>query len=292
MIAVMDNRNEIVTLLVSLGANMEIPFKNGETALVYAVHEKNPVIIKTLVQAGANVNHLDSTRENLLLRAVRAHRADVLRALLSHDTNDGVSTAFIDSAFKEAVMQPVRNIISDFPITYAGVMQSEVEELKQVNRIDMIQSLVPLVSDCRLFSNPEIFDKCVHLHELKDPPYCDFHVCHLLLRYGFAYGKRFFIPFIHKMVSHLSFARLLILASDNRLFLKYVIQGLLWTIRPNSRVDPVYRAMKFVVRVLSNPLTLQDLCVITARKRLRGRMWRKIDSLPLPPLLKDKLKLL
>ena len=282
----------MVKFLVSLGANLEIPCKNGETALVYAaVTQQKPAIVETLVQAGANVNHLDSTQENLLLRAVRMHRADVLRALLSHETNDGVSTAFIDSAFKEAVMQPIR---TDFPNTDFE-QRAALEELKQVSRIDMIDWLIPLVSDCRLFSDHEIFDKCVYLHDYKDDPYSDCHLCHLLLRYGFAYSNLFFIPFFRKSEFYLSFASLLILTSDDRHLLKNQMNGLLREIRPDGRAHPelrrLNRAIKCVIRVLSNPLSLQDLCVITARTRLRGRMWSKIDTLPLPPLLKDKLKL-
>ena len=47
---------------------------------------------------------------------------------------------------------------------------------------------------------------------------------------------------------------------------------------------------------LSQPLTLQTSCVISVRRRLRSisdvRMWARIDALPLPTALRDRLKLL
>ena len=303
MIAVICNRHEMVKFLVSLGANMEIPSKSEETALVFAVHEQNAAIVETLVHAGANVNHLDSTQENLLLRAVRMHRADVLRALLSHETNDGVSTAFIDSAFKEAVMQPVLTIL-DFPCTQEGFEQLGVEELKQVSRIDMIRRLIPMVSDCGLVSDHEVFGSCARLHCTVAALNSDYHVCELLLRYGFAWSGgqpnirqslvQLLLPLLNNE-SDWSFARLLIQTSDDRNLLKYVMLVVMWTIRTAWHVCPelrlLYEKLKFATDCLSKPLSLQDLCVIAARTRLRGRMWSKIDALPLPSLLKGKLKL-
>ena len=292
----------MVTLLVSLGANMEIPSENGETALVFAVHEQNAAIVETLVHAGANVNHLDSTRENLLLRAVRAHRPEVLRALLSHETN-AVSTAFIDSAFAEAVMHPVYIIDLDF---YGRPLEMVLEKQNQVNRIDMICQLIPMVSDFRLVSDHNMFDKCLQLDEATPNNGC--HMCDLLLKHGFAYSRNMFYdnrnisefvwlyPSIYNKLSRASFARLLIPTSDDRNLLKTDVERVMQTVpslwRMHPKLCPLYRTTKLMIRSLSDPLSLQDLCVITARKRLRGRMWSKIDTLPLPPLLKDKLKLL
>ena len=289
MIAVMNNRHEMVTLLLSLGADMEIMSNKDETALVFAVNEQNPVIVETLVRAGANVNHLDSTRENLLLRAVRMHRADVLRALLSHTTNISVSTDVIDSAFEEVVMQPKRTLL-DFQLRgHEGIM---VKQLYQAKRIDMIGMLIPMVSDGRLVLNPTVFCSCMHLHT--NEANTDYHTCDLLLRYGFAYSNDHVRLLLSNVNPYrMSFARLLILTSDNRpLLRRYMKRSLQTQLIICPEIGQMYKTLRFVIRALSNPLSLQDLCVITARTRLRGRMWSKIDSLPLPPLLKDKLKLL
>ena len=47
---------------------------------------------------------------------------------------------------------------------------------------------------------------------------------------------------------------------------------------------------------LSQPLTLQTLCVISVRRRLHSIsdawMWASIDALPLPNIIKDRLKLI
>ena len=47
---------------------------------------------------------------------------------------------------------------------------------------------------------------------------------------------------------------------------------------------------------LSQPLTLQMSCVISVRRRLRSirdvGMWARIDALPLPAIIKDRLKLI
>ena len=288
MIAVLNNRQEMVKLLVSLGADTEMTSKKDETALVYAVSEQNPVIVETLVRAGANVNHLDSTRENLLLKAVRAHRADVLRALLSHETNNPVSTAFIDSAFEEAI---IMETVLSCPYIRSSSHRRSCKQLNQVKRIDMIRWLIPMVSDCRVrVSNNRIFSICVSLVSSEA-----YSICELLLRHGFAYsGHEHIYPLLSDVSQfRLSFARLLILTSDDRQLLKQFIECV-W--RPQILMytvcDQEHETVKFISRCLSEPLSLQDLCVITARTRLRGRMWRKIDALPLPPLLKDKLKLL
>ena len=285
--AVMDDSLEMVKLLLSLGADTEITSSTGQTALWYAAGLD---VIETLVRAGASVNHLDSFGENLLLKAVRANRADVLRALLSHETNDGVSTAFIDSAFKEAVLQPTFRLMQERPI----------EKLNRSNRIDIICQLIPKVSDHGLVSDHSIFEKCLHLEDAVSSSH--FNMCELLLQHGFAYSRELFydkerlmqFPEIYNKMSHASFARLLIPTSNDRNLLKSDMENVLRAVphRLRHTNSVLHETVRFVIRCLSDPLSLQDFCVITARTRLRGRIWSKIDALPLPPLLKDKLKLL
>ena len=46
---------------------------------------------------------------------------------------------------------------------------------------------------------------------------------------------------------------------------------------------------------LSQPLTLRTSCIIRVRRQLRSgsdcRLWARIDRLPLPPIMKDRMKL-
>ena len=44
---------------------------------------------------------------------------------------------------------------------------------------------------------------------------------------------------------------------------------------------------------IKRPRSLQDYCVMTVRRALSGgQLWSKIDSLPLPKALQDRLKLI
>lgn len=298
MIAVKIHRHRMVKLLLSLGANMEIPSENGETALVYAVNELRPAIIAPLVRAGANVNQLDSTQENLLLRAVRAYKDTVLRALLCLETtgrrvagSQCVSAAFIDSAFREALVLAVsaRDQVVDWV----------AQRLNELNSAYIIRNLLPLVSE-NTVSDRQLFANCLTFDS--EVLYQGFDLSRLMLQHGFAFNSNMLLsPLLYVKLGETSIARILILTCDDRQSLKEHLTVVLRMDHPieqlqERRISAVrasaIRAATSVVDKLSRALSLEDLCIITVRSCLRGRMWSKIDVLPLPALVKDKLKLM
>ena len=91
------------------------------------------------------------------------------------------------------------------------------------------------------------------------------------------------------------FLRLVILTSLDRQRLRRAIQKEydIGMFRESGRFPnhTVTEAMMRFLCMLSEPLSLQDACVICVRRCLRGGLWRQIDTLPVPSLLKDLLKL-
>ena len=63
---------------------------------------------------------------------------------------------------------------------------------------------------------------------------------------------------------------------------------------PEEDISLYAKYLSRVDRELKRPRSLQDYCIMTVRRTLSvgGQLWSKIDSLPLPTLLKDELKLL
>ena len=81
--AVRFGREDIVRILVELGANMEAEDRDGETPLLYVARTGAPSIIKLLVEKGARLSAVDQRGRTALHRVAERGREGALEALVS-----------------------------------------------------------------------------------------------------------------------------------------------------------------------------------------------------------------
>ena len=85
MLAVIRNKNpEVIRTLVELGADVNARNNANRTALIYAAESnKNPEVIRTLVELGADVNARDMNGSTPLTQAASLNKnPEVIRALI------------------------------------------------------------------------------------------------------------------------------------------------------------------------------------------------------------------
>jgi len=77
-------QEEIVTFLISQGADVNALNESGESALMFAVENNHINICDILIYAGANVNHHDTQKTTSLMLAAQEGNIEILNILLSH----------------------------------------------------------------------------------------------------------------------------------------------------------------------------------------------------------------
>lgn len=70
MLAVQTRKNDLVKLLISANANVNVENKHGDTALILAIKSGNLYLAEILISAGANVNHKNYKGESVMSTAV------------------------------------------------------------------------------------------------------------------------------------------------------------------------------------------------------------------------------
>lgn len=58
-----------------------------------------------------------------------------------------------------------------------------------------------------------------------------------------------------------------------------------------QELQPYEQLFQTLLDGAMSPVTLQTCCIIYLRRLLSGRLWKNIDTLPLPSTVKDCLKL-
>lgn len=86
--ATMNNREDIVEILLSYGANPRVANAKGETALSHACCHENISICKRLIVAKADVNHTDLTGISPLAICIKSNKkGDIINLLLENGAN-------------------------------------------------------------------------------------------------------------------------------------------------------------------------------------------------------------
>ena len=94
MIAINNNKPEMVRLLIQAGANLEaVDTSEGRTALVQAGCVGNPEVVKMLIDAGANKDALSDIGESALSLALQYQKYDAAKVVL----DAGVSKAVLNT---------------------------------------------------------------------------------------------------------------------------------------------------------------------------------------------------
>jgi WD40 repeat protein/TPR repeat protein len=85
--AVRRNFPELVELLLSTGAKVDVPDRGGDTALMVAAESGNRRLLELLIRHGANVNVHNQRGESALTKALGGSRGDLANLLLGAGAN-------------------------------------------------------------------------------------------------------------------------------------------------------------------------------------------------------------
>jgi ankyrin repeat protein len=87
------NFPEIIEMLLAAGANVSLKTDEGNTALMFAVVEKNVESVNLLLQAGAAINERNESGETALFGAVRQDEKEIVKLLLAHGADKNIENA-------------------------------------------------------------------------------------------------------------------------------------------------------------------------------------------------------
>ncbi|XP_061388024.1 E3 ubiquitin-protein ligase MIB2-like, partial [Musca vetustissima] len=94
---------EIVKLLISKGANVNIVDKEGDSALHYAAFGNQPETMRILLQNGADKNFLNSSHCTALHICAHKKTPHCVRELLNHNVNVNIQDSYGDTALHDAI---------------------------------------------------------------------------------------------------------------------------------------------------------------------------------------------
>ena len=112
IVGIMENRIDMVKILLDAGANIEFPATWGETPLTFAA-STNPDMVRLLLAHGANVNPSpDDSGRTPLSEAIRAKNAQILKILIDH----GADLITKNEKLRATTMQYAREMETPFII--------------------------------------------------------------------------------------------------------------------------------------------------------------------------------
>ncbi|XP_002067159.3 E3 ubiquitin-protein ligase MIB2 [Drosophila willistoni] len=94
---------ELVTYLISKGANVNAVDKEGDSALHYAAFGNQPTTMRVLLQHGAEVNFLNSSHCSALHICAHKKTPHCVRELLQHNANVNIQDSYGDTALHDAI---------------------------------------------------------------------------------------------------------------------------------------------------------------------------------------------
>ena len=288
-IAVYKNNKDLVRLLVSSHASLEVPDNNGETPIFQAVRKGKLPMIKELVNLKCDFNRLNRDGENVLFAAVRLGRRDLVEYLIKL----GVNVDVVNKGNSTAILLALELYENCFYSGYA------TRRAAPSNMSEIVTDLVPRssllnhthVNRGTALRNAFNIEAAYSSHDLK--------LTKLLLQHG-ALPDRFFflrcggIATKNNMDESECFSEkffeLAILAGASlqkeRLWLHIILREM------PEVLSPYLDLFNGLLRKCSNPLALQSLCVMSVRDALCGPLYKAIDSLPLPCSIQNQLKLI
>ena len=283
------NNKELVRLLVSSQASLEVPDNQGETPIFHAVRKGKLPMIKELTNLKCNLGHLNREGENVLFTAVRLGRKDLVEYFLKL----GVSVDVINKGGSTVILLALELYENCFYSGYA------TRRTAPSNMTEIISHLVPqssLLNHMHLnrgtaLRNAFNIEAAYSSQDLK--------LTKLLLQHG-ALPDRFFflrcggIATKNKVGESecfsVEFFQMAILAGASlqkeRLWLHIILREM------PEVLTPYLELFEWLLCKCSNPLSLQSLCVMCVRRSLQCPLYKSIDSLPLPCTIRKQLKLL
>ncbi|XP_017000069.2 E3 ubiquitin-protein ligase MIB2 [Drosophila takahashii] len=94
---------DLVSYLISKGANVNAVDKEGDSALHYAAFGNQPATMRVLLQHGAEVNFLNSSHCSALHICAHKKTPHCVRELLQHNANVNIQDSYGDTALHDAI---------------------------------------------------------------------------------------------------------------------------------------------------------------------------------------------
>lgn len=94
---------DLVTYLISKGANVNVVDKEGDSALHYAAFGNQPETMRVLLENGAEVNFLNSSHCSALHICAHKKTPHCVRELLKHNANVNIQDSYGDTALHDAI---------------------------------------------------------------------------------------------------------------------------------------------------------------------------------------------
>lgn len=287
-IAVSKNNRELVCMLTQWGSNLEHTNLYGDTPLFMAVYLGKAPMIRYLINAGSNIHHCNHKGENVQFLVVRLGRKDLFEMFLQ-------ARVSINLVNKDGAT----------PLLLALELYENSCKLKHATRrsapsnmCDIIRRLIPLCSTLN-HHHPNwgtALRMALNIETVYFP--YELQITKLLLQHGAIPDCLFFLRFggLNALNSKPgaeffteNFFNMAIQAGANlqreKTWLAAVLQDM------PQELDPHGRLFRELLNKCLAPRSLQSLCQMSVRKLLIGKLWSKVDNLPLPLPLKDFLKL-
>ncbi len=81
IVATVENKEELVTMLLDAGARIDLPNNEGETALIQAIAQNRPNISKILIQRGADIEHTSNDGQEVVAYAYKYQRTSIINQI-------------------------------------------------------------------------------------------------------------------------------------------------------------------------------------------------------------------
>ena len=299
------NRLDVMQVLIEHGADLEIEDRVLGAPIFVAADSFNTAAVKLLLEHGADVNRRRQTRGlTVLFVAILSKQHKLVKLLLSYGADVNVFADYTGNArhhYRTYGCSPLHAALRSFEYRPARYMYFAARILKLI--VPRCDSFDLIINDVDGDGSTYRREPCVvHFfraeRELRWDD--DFTTTKYLLCNGavakFSQFYDFFVkyrlPFKHALTTDL--LQLILLAgckfdthfTEETNTRQWSIEERLWY---DEHVQPV---LDKVNDLLAQPLTLQELSIMVIRRCIGSRqLWAKIDSLPLPALVKDNIKL-
>ena len=288
-IAVSKNFKDLVKLLVEGGCDLEQVDAFGETAMFVACRRGKLPMIKLLVDSGTNVNHLNNKGENALFLAIRWGRKDLVDYLISV----GINVDVVNNDGCTPLLYAIELLSDGHSCTRRATRRKAPS-----NMIEISEKLIPLSNSLNHnHPNKGAALKITLAVEVKHSPE-NLHISKMLMQHGAIPDRLFFLRFGGLQAattgpgSQFFTPEFFSLALDAGAAIQKEKTWILTVLQQMPQeLQPYEQLFEDLLAKSMTPLPLQTLCQICIRTKLSGRLWIKIDSLPLPSTLKDCLKL-
>ena len=288
-IAASKNYRDMVRELINGRSNLEHMDMWGETPLFAAVRRGKLPMIKQLVAAGSNVNHQNNRGETVLFLCIKWGRKDLVEYFLSIAVN-------IDIVNKDGSTPLI--LALELLLDNVSSTSRHTRRRTPSNMSDIIDQLIPRSSSLN-HQHPikgSALRLALNIETTHQPQ--NLKISKLLLQHGAIPDRLFFLRFgglnaaTTQPGSEFFTPEFFNLALEAGAFLQREKTWLLTVLQEMPQeLQPFEHLFEDLLAKSLSPLSLQTLCHITIRQRLGGKLWRKIDELPLPNTLKDCLKL-